>query len=543
MQLSRSYFPAFLAFFSLVLSGCKSFEPLGETAEKKTNKAPVKANAFIAAEYEVGDYAHLDVALGQKSENADESEIVFGNIWRRIQSQLTFDIPENRRLAIQRSWYARHPDYLNRVSKRAEPFMYLIVEEIEKRDLPMELAILPIVESAFDPFAYSHGRASGLWQFVPETGERFGLKQNWWYDGRRDVLAATNAALDYLEFLNKKFDGDWLHALAAYNSGEGRVQRAIRKNFKAGENTDFWSLDLPKETDAYVPKLLALADLIKRPEHYNISIRPIANIAVLESVSAPSQIDLALAAKLADMNVNELHALNPAYNRWATSPKGPHNFLLPIDKAELFNKNITDVKTNDLVSWKRYKIKRGDSLGKIANKHKITVDAIQTANKIKGNNIRAGQYLLIPTASASLDEYKLSANQRLTSKQQKIAKQKQKAVHTVKSGDTFWDISRQYKVNVRELAKWNGMAPGDPIFPGQKLTVYKKVSKAEMPKSTPTTRKVNYKVRSGDSLARIANRFNVSIKEIESWNKLNRNKYLQPGQMLKLYVDVTNIKG
>ncbi|WP_232824612.1 LysM peptidoglycan-binding domain-containing protein [Algibacillus agarilyticus] len=512
----------------------------------ETNKVVELKDEFIAVEIDDEESLHFyDAALAQAYVNQQQepqsTKPVFGNIWQRIQAKLTFDIPENRRVAIQRSWYARHPDYLNRVAKRAEPFLYMIVEEIEARGLPMELVLLPIVESAFDPFAYSHGRASGLWQFVPQTGDRFGLHQNWWYDGRRDVPAATKAALDYLTFLHKRFDGDWLHALASYNSGEGRVARAIKANYKSGENVDFWSLELPKETDAYVPKLLALADMIRRPQAYNLKIYPIANVEVLEEVNAPGQIDLAKAAELADMHVNELHALNPAFNRWATPPEGPHRFILPIEKAELFNQAIKELKPEQLVSWKRYKIQSGDSLGKIASQHNVTIDSIRTANKIKGNMIRKGQHLLIPAASQSLDSYDLSMKSR-TEKKQNIERGQKKQSYEVKSGDTFWDISRANKVNVRELAKWNNMAPTDPIYPGQKLVIWKDdaVVIGQLGEA-PTVRKVKYKVRNGDSLARIANKFKVTIADIEGWNKLKRSKYLQPGQLLQLFVDVTRI--
>ncbi|AWB67839.1 lytic transglycosylase [Saccharobesus litoralis] len=529
----------------LSLVGCKQLDLLKTNNAAETNKQPVK-NEFLATEIDPNeDIFYYDVALPEayvnQLQNPELTKPVFGNIWQRIQSQLTFDIPNNRRIAIQKSWYARHPDYLERVAKRAEPFLYLIVEEIEKRGLPMELVLLPIVESAFDPFAYSHGSASGLWQFVPDTGERFGLKQNWWYDGRRDVLAATHAALDYLTFLNKEFDGDWLHALAAYNSGEGRVARAIKKNYKNGENVDYWSLELPRETDAYVPKLLALADIMRRPHDFKMRMYPIANVSVLEQVNAPSQIDLAKAAKLADMDVNELHALNPGYNRWATAPDGPHTFLLPIEKAEAFNNAIKNIEPKALVAWQRYKIKSGDSLGKIAKQHNVTIESIRTANNLKGNMIRVGKHLLIPVAAKSEDSYDFTVDQRLA-KTQTNDQGKAKAEHIVKSGDTFWDISRKHKVNVRELAKWNNMAPGDPIFPGQKLVVWKTApSDNQLLGEAPTVKKVKYKVRSGDSLARIANKFNVTISDIENWNKLSRKNYLQPGQLLQLYVDVTRI--
>lgn len=230
------------------------------------------------------------------------------------------------------AWYARHQAYLDRVAERATPYLFHIVEEIERRGMPMELALLPIVESAFHPFAYSRSHASGIWQFIPGTGRNYGLKQNWWYDGRRDIVAATDAALRYLDKLNKEFHGNWLHALAAYNTGERNVGRAIKRNRKAGKQTDFWSLRLPRETRGYVPSLLAVAELLAEPEKYGITWQTIENKPYFTQVDIGGQLDLATAAGLADLSMDDLYTLNPAFNRWATAPDGPHHLLVPVGK-------------------------------------------------------------------------------------------------------------------------------------------------------------------------------------------------------------------
>lgn len=459
------------------------------------------------------------------------------DLWQRVRKQLTFHIPDNRRVAAQKRWYLKHPEYMQRVNKRAAPFLHLIVEELEKHNMPLELTLLPIVESAFDPFAYSHGRAAGMWQFVPGTGKRFGMKQTWWYDGRRDVMASTLGAIKYMNYLHKYFDGNWLHALAAYNSGEGRVKRAIRNNKKRGKPTDFWSLDLPRETRAYVPKLLALTDILLRHDELNFKWPQLQNQAVTEVVDIGSQIDLAFAAQLAGLTVEQLHALNPGYNRWATDPKGPHYLLLPKDKAESFSSALAKVDNKQRLNWVRHKIRNGDSLLKLSKKYHTTVDVIRQVNEMRGNTIVAGEHLLIPVALKSLDYYSLSQEQRLASTQSK-KRGSHKLTHKVSSGDTMWDISRKYKVNLRSLAKWNGMAPTDPLKPGMDLVVWlNKVSKQHTDKSV--VRSLTYTVRNGDSLARIASKFKVKIKDISRWNQLNPKKYLQPGQKLKLFVDVT----
>lgn len=467
-----------------------------------------------------------------------EEPPVIDDVWIRIQNNLALNIPQQQaRLEAQKSWYLRHPAYMQRVAKRARPFLYYIVERLEQENMPVELALLPIVESAFDPFAYSHGRASGMWQFIPGTGTRFGMKQTWWYDGRRDVIASTDGAIAYLKYLNKMFDGDWLHALAAYNSGEGRVMRAIKKNKKLGKPTDFWSLSLPKETRAYVPKLLALADILKNQDAYKFQWPSIPNVPVLKKIDVGSQIDLALAANMAGITISELQALNPGYNRWATDPDGPHTLFLPADKAPQFVDSLAQTSEKDRLNWVRHKVKNGESLGLIAKKYASSIDVIKKVNSLRNNTIFVNDYILVPVSLKSLDEYSLSADQRLV-KTQSIERAEHKITHTVSSGDTLWDIAMAHKVGVGNLAKWNKMAPTDPLKIGAKLVVW--TDQVPVPDAnSPVMRNVVYTVRSGDSLARIADKFSVRVSDLAKWNNLNRKKYLQPGQKIKIKVDVT----
>ena len=533
----------------ITLSGCQATSPKtwlnkgadndqSQTVGVEPEQQPATADAPTALQ------AVPSIALGtralQQAENKPEP-LPEKDLWQRIRSNLQFEAPENSRLQAQRNWYVSHPEYLQRVGQRAEPFLHLIVEEVDKRKLPMDLVLLPIVESAFDPFAYSHGSAAGVWQFIPGTARHYGLDINWWYDGRRDVYAATHAALDYLEDLYDYFDGNWLHALAAYNSGQGRVGNAIRKNQRAGKPTDFWSLDLPRETRAYVPKLLALSDILRNTEEYGIVWYPIENQPALEVVELPAQIDLAKAADMAQMPLTQLHRFNAAYNRWSTAPAGPHRLLLPAEQAAQFNQAIAATDPKQWLSWQRHQVQSGESLLTIAKKYHTSVDVIQQVNDISSHIIRAGEFLLIPVASNDLDDYTLSQGQRLLATQTR-QRQGEKSEYVVQSGDTLWDISRIYDVGTRELAKWNGMAPGDFLRPGQKLVIWSD-SKAPSQRSASLIRTVTYQVRNGDSLARIANKFNVTIGDIEKWNNINRSRYLQPGQRLTLKVDVTNVSG
>jgi membrane-bound lytic murein transglycosylase D len=465
------------------------------------------------------------------------------SIWPRVRQGFRIDTHlDHPWVQSELNWYSSHQEYIYRTMARAEPFIHYILEEAEKRGLPTELVLLPVVESAYQPFAYSHGRAAGIWQFIPSTGRLYGLEQNWWYDGRRDIYASTQAALKYLENLNKLFDGDWTLALAAYNSGSGTVQRAIRRNKKLGKPTDFWHLKLPKETRAYVPKLMALKELVESPELYGIGLNCIPDAPGFVQVDTGSQIDLALAAELAELDVETLYQYNPAFNRWATSPDGPHRLLLPYDNAEIFKANLAQLPEDQRIQWKRHKIKNGETLSHIAVKYNTTVKELRKTNSIRGNNIRAGQHLLIPVASRNQKTYALSSAQRKKAIQSTSRGNKTRVEHYVQSGESFWTISRKYNVNMHSLAKWNGMAVRDPLRKGQKLVVWtnnRSTSTAlSSHKPSNTIQRISYTVRSGDSLSRIANRYSVSVSDLHRWNTI-KGKYLQPGQKLRLYVDIT----
>lgn len=465
------------------------------------------------------------------------------NLWDALRSD--FDLPQqtdNQRIQVQRNWYIKHPNYIARVTERAERYAWHIHQALVERDMPAEIALLPIVESAYDPFAYSHGRAAGLWQFIPGTGKRFKLKQDWWYDGRRDVVDSTRAALDYLQYLHKRFNDDWLLALAAYNSGEGTVSKAVRRNRKAGKPTDFWSLKLPSETRAYVPKLIALAQLFEHPETYGVELPALPNQAHFKIIDVGGQIDLAVAADLAGIKLDTLYRLNPGFNQWATSPDGPHRILVPANSAATFRQAIAQLPPKQRLQWNRHKVKNGETLSHIARRYHTSTEVLQAANQLNSSTIRAGKHLMVPVSSQSQEVYKLSAAQRLNRKQN-ASRKGVKTRHVVSSGDTLWDLSREYKVGVRSLASWNGMAPGDTLRVGQKLVVWTKQSGSKSLHPGARARTVYYTVRKGDSLSRISSRFKVSVRDVQRWNGLSGNKYLQPGQRLKLYVDVTRQAG
>jgi membrane-bound lytic murein transglycosylase D len=488
-----------------------------------------------------------NIPVGEAPENND--------IWGRVRAG--FGMPDHRhhpRVQPHIQWHQCRQDFLHRVTARSEPLLHYILEEIEARELPTELLLLPIVESAYLPFAYSPGRAAGIWQFIPSTGRHFGLKQNWWYDGRRDIHASTQAALDYLQQLNERFDGDWLLALAAYNAGQGTVARAIQRNERLGRPTDFWHLDLPRETRHYVPKLLALQALVDNPWAYHVELWPVPDEPYLQRVALDGQLDLAVAARLSDLDIEDIYQLNPGFNRWATDPEGPHYLLLPADRAEAFSERLAGLDPEERVAWHRHQIQQGETLSQIAIRYRTTVAMLQQTNNIRGTNIRAGRHLLVPSATRPSSGYSLSAEQRRTSTQAAGPAGRQRHEHMVRQGDSLWAVSRRYGVGVPDLARWNGIAPGDPIRPGQRLVVWLPQGRGtEVTSAGPvpgglqhvaaTRQRVNYSVRSGDSLSSIGRRFRVSVADIRRWNNLGNGNLIRPGQTLTLHVDVTSQGG
>ncbi|HEY7886421.1 MAG TPA: LysM peptidoglycan-binding domain-containing protein [Cellvibrionaceae bacterium] len=520
----------------LLLQGCSQFSPFQSNNESSSLVVPTGAIAADNTE---------PPALVQLE--PEPIPLPPADLWQRIRSGFALSEIDDQRIEQYVSWYSKHQRYIDRVSDRGQRYLYHIVERLEEEGLPLEIALLPVIESAFDPFAYSHGRASGMWQFLVGTGGDYGLRQSWWFDGRRDVIDSTEGAISYLKHLHQMFDNDWLLALAAYNTGQGNLRRAIARNKRAGKPTDFWSLQLPRETRAYVPQLLALSRVVGNPEKYGITLPGMPNQPYFVSVDTGSQIDLAEAAELAGISMDELYLLNPGFNRWATDPEGPHRLLLPVSLAEAFTLALAEIPAEQRISWQRYTIKSGDSLGKIARQYNTSIDALKIANQLKSTRIRAGASLLIPSAREPAAFYAHSQSQRLqqTQNQAQGAPGSQRIEYTVKSGDSFWRIANQHQVTVNALARWNGMAPRDTLRPGQKLVVWSQSAQTTTVANTQSngvTRKLSYKVRQGDSLARIASRFNVSITDISRWNDVSTRGYIHPGQLLTLFVDVTKAR-
>lgn len=421
----------------------------------------------------------------------DASDTLQASLWFRIQKGLTFEVnPNHPQVSHYIRQYRAYPAQIQALADRAAPFLYLIVESVEKRNMPMEIALLPIVESAFDPFSVSQMGATGIWQIMPKTGTQFGLKQDWWFDGRRDIPGSTEVALNYLQYLNDMFQGDWMLALAAYNSGEGTVKKAMMHNRRANKKVDFFSLNLPKETRNYVPKMLALAYVVKHAHEFNVHLPSTENEAFLQQVTLDKQIDLALAAELAQIDLKALYHYNPGYTRWATHPKGPHHLLLPIKNAKTLQKSLSSLDGASLTKWHRYQVKTGDTLANIATLYRTTSAAIKEANQIKKEALRVGQYLLIPSGENRGQVNFTTAFHRNDHLAKKTASSTRSApppssttaaaassssfsssVHVVRKGDSLWSISKQYGISLKQLASLNEISPQSPLKPGQRLVL------------------------------------------------------------------------
>ena len=473
------------------------------------------------------------VGLQQEPEWLDDANQTQAplDIWERMREgfALQDEIGVNPRIENQRLWFVSNPRFLERASQRGSRYIHYVVERLDERNMPMELALLPMIESAYNPYAYSPSHAVGIWQFIPSTGRHFNLRQTNWYDGRRDITASTNAALNYLSRLHDMFNGDWLLALAAYNAGEGTVSRAMERNQKLGLPTDYWNLPLPKETQDYVPKLLALSQIVLAPEAYGVSLNPIANEPYFEQVASKPGLDLARVAALVDMDEEELEILNPAFKKGITMD-GPLHLLVPTDKAELFNASLAMMKPQDLVSWKEYRVRAGDNLHTIANRHHLTVATLKDINKLTSNHLRVGQVLSIPGTGAAEPSTALH--------QMAAAPSNQTTRYRVKSGDTLWQIANSHQVPLKELQRWNKLDSRSKLRLGQVLLIHGKSGNTMASNKTEPRQNVTYyRVKQGDSLYMIAQRFKVDVKRLQSWNPRSDSRLLKPGQTLTLYLD------
>ena len=412
-------------------------------------------------------------ALPSAFEDLDDVPLPDKDLWERIRVGFALEALDSPLVAEHEAWYSSRPEYIKRFVDRGSLYLHYIVEQVEKRKMPMEIALLPIVESAFTPKAQSRAKASGLWQFIPSTGKNYGLKQDWWRDNRRDVVAATDAALNYLQRLHDMF-GSWELALAAYNCGEGKVARAIAANEKRGLPTDYLSLKLPPETQNYVPKLVAVKNIVLSPPSYGIDLDSVPDVPYFTAVNAPAKIDVKVAAKLAGMSEEEFVALNPAHNKpVAVASEG--TLILPLDKAEAFKANLESY-DKPLVSWTTYQAKKGELLDAIARRHNVTAMQLKVANdplkldkkgrlrasgpvlvpiqKDKNQPVKVAHVAAVPTASVGAAPVRAASTLKL---------------YTVRAGDTLFGIAQRYRTGIETLLSLNNLSANTILQPGLKL--------------------------------------------------------------------------
>lgn len=445
------------------------------------------------------------------------------NVWdvMRAQFSLNHDITQPE-VQNQLRWLVTHPNYLNKLAQ-SEPYIYHILTEIRARHLPGEIALIPMIESAYNPFAYSGVGAAGLWQLMPATGSDLGLKQDWWADNRRSIRGSTKAALDYLTHLHQAFNGDWILAIAAYDAGEGSLTRIIKNSHQYGQrNIHFWSLPVPDETKAYIPRLLALAEIIQNPTRYQVLLPNIAHAPYFEEVNIGSQIDLNRAAKLAGISYQELIKLNPGFNRWATAPYWPYKLLIPTQQVQTFNRNLALVPEKERVNWTHHQVSPGDSLPLIAQRYHTTVHLIRQLNQLKSDELQPGQLVLIPNGRYTPDNTNHHTIPQKTLPHF-IASAQYKILHIVQQNESYATLQNKYHVSINDIQIWNQLTPNTPLHVGQQLVIWKKNSTQSV-----------YTVKAGDSLSEIAEKQNTKISTLLQLNPDLKNGIIRPGQQIRL---------
>jgi membrane-bound lytic murein transglycosylase D len=491
-----------------------------------------------------------ELASSQPGHSAAElAQVSTDNLWQRIRNGYGMPEVDSPYTATHEAWYAARPDYVRRMVERSQRYLYHVVVEVEKRGMPTEIALLPMVESAFNPQAYSKSHASGIWQFIPSTGKNFGLKQDWWVDNRRDVTAATDAALTYLQKLHLMF-GTWDLALAAYNAGEGTVSRAIARNRQQGLPTDYNSLPLPPETRNYVPKLQAVKNIMTNPELYGLNIQTIPNRPYFTKVTAPQQIDAHLAAKLAEISFEEFSSLNPEYNRPVLTATGSaHEILLPIGAAETFKTNL-EAYDKPLVSWQTYHAKRGERMANIARKFGIPLAELRNVNDLPTrDNLIMARPLLVPMDNGAKADANIVLAEHVDVAEPAIAKAEPTQIirHKVSGNDTLLSIAKRYKLSTQQLMAQNQLK-SSKLKPGQILNVASAAApiskavvvsaanrKVDISKSklVASKKKQRYIVQRGDTLESIARKFDVARDELQRWNKISGSRIV-PGAILMI---------
>lgn len=412
---------------------------------------------------------NYQASISSAKKTSKNSNKQLDDLWARIRSGFILADMRSEEVRHNENQFTRHQKYIDHIVERSRRYLFYIVEEVERRGMPTEIALLPIIESAFDPIAYSRQHASGLWQFIPSTGKAYGLEQNWWYDERRDVVAATQAALDYLQKLYSMF-GDWKLTLAAYNWGEGALKRSIDETHKGSKHIRFRDLQLPPETKNHVAKLIAVRNIIAKPENFGVKLKPLPNRPYFEQVEITQPIDVKLAAKLAGVPETEFTALNPAYHRPIIRINdAPRTLLLPVNKAKTFVANLENY-DKSLVSWRVYRVKETETIEELSDRYAIDVAELAEINGLSEKGaLRRGQIVLVPRGKTKAREQDYLAQNKRHDNRSTYSSWNDQFIYVVKKGDTLYHIAKRYGLDVKEVKSWNGNS--DRLSIGQKLTL------------------------------------------------------------------------
>jgi len=439
----------------------------------------------------------------------------YENVWDRIKdvNSLKEESLDEKTLQYVNA-YLSNPVQLDKLLEKGRYFIYFVLEELERYRLPPELALLPYIESNYDPFSISSSGAMGIWQFMPATARIYGLKDTWWYEQRHDPLESSKAAVKYLAYLHNRFNKEITYTLAAYNGGPTLLEKRIKLNRKAGKPTDYKNLKLPKQTQEYVPKFKAILAIVLNAEKYGINLPDFPNKQVLGTIELDGQVEILTFSEFAGLKPEFVYKLNAGYTKWASPPGDKTTFNIPIELEAILNlKKNKFIQTNQ-INWVTHTVSKGDSLWKIAEEFDTEVNVLKKVNYLSSNVLSLDQELLIPLSN--------DQNQTFIPYQ----------AHIISEGDTLWNLGIQYNISPAEIAKTNGLRIDSPLRIGKELNIgdkniYRTINSKK--------RTILYSVKQGDSLYRIADIFNIEISDIKKINALPNNE-IKPGQVLKIII-------
>jgi membrane-bound lytic murein transglycosylase D len=444
-----------------------------------------------------------------------EDILVYENVWDRIKDASTSEQTNLDEKTLEYiNTYLANPAQLDKLLEKGRYFIFFVLEELDRYRLPAELALLPYIESNYDPFSISASGAMGIWQFMPATARIYNLKDTWWYEQRHDPLVSSKAAVRYLAYLHNRFNKEITYTLAAYNGGPTRLEKQIKLNKRAGQPTNYENLKLPKQTKEYVPKFRAILELVLNADKYGINLPNFPNKKVLGSIELDGQVEILAFSEFAGLKPEFVYKLNAGYTKWASPPGKKTKFNVPVELEGTLNlKKDQFIQTNQ-INWVTHKVSKGDSLWKIAEKFETEVNVLKKVNYLASNILSLNQELLIPLSN--------DQNQTFIPYQ----------AHIISEGDTLWNLGIQYKISPAEIAKNNGLRINSPLTIGKELNIgnkniYRTINSKK--------RTILYSVKQGDSLFRIADVFNIEISDIRSINELSNNE-IKPGQVLKIII-------